>query len=559
MTPLLDLLSDENGKVRFQAAQALVDLGWKPSDDAQKARHSVALQDFSSTISCGDAAVDPLLLLLRDEDPALRLAALETISQIKSSRVFSPIINILKDENPHVRAVAVQALSRIGNPEALEPLSKLVRDSSWEVRSVLLDAFEHFDSSRAVDGLMILIRDETPDIRSRAAEILGKKGDLRAITALVIALVDEDFAVRTIAEQSLQNLDANWQKTEYAKGATSGLLPALKHRSEVICEKAADVLRAIGQTRAMNSFLTAETGITPNSAVPILANALKSHNRDLRQAAAEAFGRFGDQNAVEYLVEALMDEDQYVREAALYALNLLNWKPANDAEVVRKAVILQRWETAVLFDTLAFEPLILVLNSDNPETCTAAIEALGKIGDKRAIEPLVIMLQHPTKVVRTAAAIALRTLGWLPKDARESVRQAIELEDWMTVAQHGAASVEPLVALIKEQFENDSLREAASSALAGITDSHAVKSLIGYTRDGQIAEVVVRALTALIDANPGEMAEDDLRAITNVSNIFQFRYNFDVRYGKLVRAGLQEVDTSKLKKLAMQELARRGV
>lgn len=556
---LVEVLNDDDSQVRYQAAAALNELGWRHSDETQQARHTVALQQFQSAVALGEAAIDPLLQLLIDRDAGLRMAAVETLSQIGGVRITKPLIEILKDENPHVRAVAVQVLSRLGDVQAVEALTKMVHDKSWEVRSVVLDALETFNTSRCVDTYIVFLKDESADFRLRAVELLGNAGDVRAITPLVVALVDDDPAVRTASEQQLKKLDANWEKTEYAKGATAGLLPALKHNDDSIRERTADIFRLIGQVRAMNSYLTAEMGTSSNTAVPVLANALKGTNRDLRQAAAEALGRMGDQSAIEHLVEALSDEDQWVREAALYALNLLNWKPANDTELVLKAVILQRWETAVLFDAVAFQPLAMMLNSDNPETCKSVVAALAQIGDKRATEPLAEMMHHPNKGVRAATAQALRTLGWLPKDARESVMQAIELEDWSTVSQHGASAVEPLITTIKQNYQNQEVYEAAVSALVNITDGRAVKSLLAYSRDGQTADAVMKALANLVEHNAIDIESDDLRAMTTLNNIFQFRYTFDARYGTHVRSGMQEVDSSRLKKMAGQELARRGM
>ncbi len=558
ITPLLELLSDKEASVRQTAANALIELGWKPGTEEQQARHAVALQHFQEASSLGQSSVEPLLKLLQDKEAALRLAALEVLAQIGSPRIFNPILGVLKDENPQVRAVAAQVLSRLNDVRAIEFLAKLVKDTSWEVRSVVVDALEHCNSPERADAIIGFLNDESPDLRLRSCELLGKLEDKRAISALVAALVDADHTVRSAALRSLAELDKNWHLTEHAKAAVPAILPALKHHDDSIREQAADALRLIGQTRAMNSFLTAETGTASRSAVPVLIKALKATNRDLRQASAEALGRLGDASALGALVETLVDEDQWVREAALYALNLLNWKPANDTELVLKSVILQRWETAVLFDSVAFEPLVMVLNSEDPEVCKAAISSLAQIGDKRACEPLAAMLYHPHKQVRAAAAHGLRILEWLPRDAKESVIFAIELQDWKTASQHGAAAVEPLVGALKENFQNLELNAAVADALSNIMDGHAVRPLLSYSRDGQLSETIIVALTNIVEQNVGEVEDADLKALCALSNIFQFRYTYDERYGSYVRSGLQEVDTSRLKKQAAQELARRG-
>lgn len=556
---LVEVLNDEDADVRFEVATALTELGWRPSTDSQKALHAVAMRDFELAAQLGENSIDSLLILLKNPQSSLRMPALETLACIGGPRVVKPLIELLKDEDSQIRAVTVLALGRLADAQAIEPLARMVRDNCWEVRSIVLDALDNFQTPRSIEVLFAFLYDTSSDLRLRAIESIGKMGNPQGITALIGKLVDEDHTVSAAAETNLKILDANWEQTEYAKGATPGLLPALKHTDDAIQSKAADTLRLIGQTRAMNSYLAAETGTKSLASVPVLANSLRASNRDLRQGAAEALGRTGDSAAIEYLVEALSDEDQWVREAALYALNLLNWKPANDLEVVLKAVITHRWDNAVVFDSLALEPLVMMLNCDDPEVVKSAIGALAQIGDARAADPLTIMLQHSQKPVRTAAAQALRALNWLPSDAKQSVLQAIELEDWSTVAQHGASAVEPLVSAIKENYQNRELCEAAAGALANISDGKAVKTLLACSRDGQLAEAIINALTNLVEKNPGDIELDDLRAISSLNNIFQFRYSFDPRYGAYVRSGLQEVDSSKIKKLALQEVARRGL
>jgi hypothetical protein len=71
--------------------------------------------------------------------------------------------------------------------------------------------------------------------------------------------------------------------------------------------------------------------------------------------------------------------------------------------------------------------------------------------------------------------------------------------------------------------------------------------------------MIINALSNLVENNSADIEADDLKTMTTLSNIFQFRYAFDPRYGRHVRSGLQEVDSSKLKKMAGQELARRGI
>ncbi|MBA4149963.1 MAG: HEAT repeat domain-containing protein [Verrucomicrobia bacterium] len=555
---LVELLTDDSSKVRFEAATALNELGWRPANDLLQARHAVALHQFQAAAKLGEVAVEPLLLIMAEGDIGLRMAALETLAYIGGTKVLQPLCEVISDSNPHMRAVAVQALCTLAAPQAIEPLAKLSRDPSWEVRSVALDALEAINLPACVAPVSRFLKDETADLRMRAAELLGRLGERTAITPLIAAALDVNSAVRDTALVSLNKLDSAWEKSDYAKQATRDLLDALKHEESDVQKAAADLLRTIGQTPAMNSFLTAEVGAIPQGPMAVLAHGLKSTNRDLRQASAEALGQLGDQAAIPMMVKMLRDEDQFVREAAMYALNLLNWKPANDTDLVLRAVVLQQWETAVLFDALAVEPLVMVLESENVDVCRAAVESLGKIGHKRAEEPLSVMLGHYHKSVRTAAAHALRLMGWQPNDARDFALLAIELGDWETVKMQGEIAVAPLITQIKEHYHTPEFANDAMAALAEISDPRAVSTLLSYTRDGQIAETVMQALENIMDQAAGGIEVADLKTLAALNNLVQFRYAFDPKYGAYVRSGLQEVDSSKLKKLAGQELARRS-
>jgi HEAT repeat protein len=90
--------------------------------------------------------------------------------------------------------------------------------------------------------------------------------------------------------------------------------------------------------------------------------------------AAIELGEIGDSRAVEPLIKALGDKDEYVREAATKALGMIA-------------------------DVRAVEPLIEVLWDEDQLVHPSeyvryyAAEALGNIGDTRAVEPLIKLLK----------------------------------------------------------------------------------------------------------------------------------------------------------------------
>jgi HEAT repeat protein len=115
--------------------------------------------------------------------------------------------------------------------------------------------------------------------------------------------------------------------------------------------------------------------IRDDRAVEPLINTLKDHEQDVRQAAAEALGKLGDTRAVEPLIDTLKEDNQGMHDAVVAALVKIG-SPA-------VVVLISRLKDGV-------EPQVMA-------------EALGKIGDPRAVQPLLDYLD----IERKTAAYAL--------------------------------------------------------------------------------------------------------------------------------------------------------
>lgn len=140
-------------------------------------------------------------------------------------------------------------------------------------------------------------------------------------------------------------------------------------------------------------------------------------------AAALALGELGDRRATVPLIEALHDGDERVRMAAAAALARLG-----DPQAVKPIAGVARRSTEdfavrlvaleALENLKAVEPLIDILNDrgQNQHLRAIAAEALGRIGDVRAVGPLTASLDDPSfalfggMLVRRAARKALEAL-----------------------------------------------------------------------------------------------------------------------------------------------------
>jgi HEAT repeat protein len=95
------------------------------TDAAERERAVVALGKSNDP-----RAVRPLVVLLKDEDPNIRLGAIDALGQIRSGRSVDDLIGKLKDKNEDIaiRRRVVFALAAIRSTGAVRGLVEFVAD-----------------------------------------------------------------------------------------------------------------------------------------------------------------------------------------------------------------------------------------------------------------------------------------------------------------------------------------------------------------------------------------------------------------------------------------------
>ena len=108
----------------------------------------------------------------------------------------------------------------------------------------------------------------------------------------------------------------------------------------------------------------------------------------------------------------MKDEDSEVRQTVAEALEKI-WQPENDNEKAWYLVGKQAWSDSVMLGKPAIDPLIYVLRDRRSQNWfeEKAAEALGRIGDKRAVDSLIYSLKDGYPEVRYNATEALGRIG----------------------------------------------------------------------------------------------------------------------------------------------------
>jgi HEAT repeat protein len=185
---------------------------------------------------------------------------------------------------------------------------------------------------------------------------------------------------------------------------------------------------------------------------------------------------------LDLLEEGLKSQHETVRRAAAQALGRLGDARAVEPLIQALVDVDEKVREAAAqalgrLGEISLEPLIQALVDVDADVRRAAAQALGQLGDARAVEPLIQALEDMDADVRRAAAQALGRLG----DAR---------------------AVEPLIQALKDGTWR--IRRAAAQALGRLGDARAVKPLIQALEDEDVREAAAQALGQLGDARAVE-------------------------------------------------------
>lgn len=354
-----------------------------------------------------DRDVAGLLEALTDPDLDVRKQAVAALGDLGDERAVEPLLAALED--PALEAGAEAALGRLGAP-AVGPLVRLIHEKGRTTRAS--GALRRIDDERAVEPLLAALGDDDPAVRAGAACALGRTGSPEAVEALCDALEDPDPLVAVWSAEALARI-----------GDQRAVAPLVNRLKTHVSDAAAKALDDLGWTPADDAERTVhliakqryhEIAAIGEGAVEPLVAFLASAGRatswagvNTRKRVAGVLGELGDARAVEPLVQLLQDavsQDQTeLSGAAVAALSSIG-APAVD-------------------------PLIGVLVDPGQRRYARgyAAQALGAIGDPRAVEPLRAILDSGEDVPYAEGALDQLDLATRPADvvlSRRGLRPA---------------------------------------------------------------------------------------------------------------------------------------
>jgi HEAT repeat protein len=319
----------------------------------------------------------PLAELLHDPDPDLRIQVALALGDQPGPVAGRALVAALDDEHPNVRFQAIESLGRLRWSEAIDRLSAIAESGDFFLAFPAVDALAQIDDPRVAARLSALLDDEV--LAAPAAEALGRLGGAEVVQPLTRALDRPNPPVTALAT-AIATLHARYERL-YSGGEYIGS----EFRTAITPRGARGLIEAVGAAqgdarRALVLLLAwVPDGGAEDALVELLADA------DVRDAALETLVRRGGPRVVDALVARLSSDELDIQLAAIEGLGRLG-------------------------DRTAAPALAGLLGRDRALSVAAA-GALAHIGDASVMEPLFALLTHADAAVRQAAIGALNSLG----------------------------------------------------------------------------------------------------------------------------------------------------
>ncbi|TRO47571.1 hypothetical protein E2P65_04195, partial [Candidatus Bathyarchaeota archaeon] len=357
--PLLDHLRDERPEVCMRVAEALGKIDWTPRDDSDRVRFLLLKGSWVELAEMGEAAVEPMMEALGDQDKEVRSTAVRVLGRLGGRRAIDALTRVLEAEKDEsIRWNAVLILGGMGE-EAIGPLVLAMNDPVWEVRESAATSLANMGEA-AFQPLLRALESPHGYTRSRAASALGKMGDPRALGPIITLLGDRTDFVRWNAAEALGEIGdpaaagplgrtlldkdrgIQWQATlalgKMGEPGVQVLLRALEADGAYTRQDLIAALADLGEMRAVGLIVSALGSATKEvrwnaiialgklgdlSAVGPLAEFLADKDESFRGNAAKALGEIRDPSAVPFLLGALKDREPSVRGFVAEALGMI--------------------------------------------------------------------------------------------------------------------------------------------------------------------------------------------------------------------------------------------
>ncbi|MEB3342495.1 HEAT repeat domain-containing protein [Okeania sp.] len=203
---------------------------------------------------------EEMLPLLTSSEPSQRMMAARAFCELQDERAIPPLIKLLQDDCPLIRVSAAYALGRNPSPDAVEPLIKqLSLDFNGYVRKGIVWALGNCRDRRSLEPLVDALRTDIPAVRLWSASSLGQmaKVSYEVVVGGIPPLIeglrrDSMIVVRSNCAWAIGQLCRELPSNIVYAGAIDALIEALEEDEDMgVREDAKSSLLRVGDPRGL--------------------------------------------------------------------------------------------------------------------------------------------------------------------------------------------------------------------------------------------------------------------------------------------------------------------
>jgi HEAT repeat protein len=410
------------------------------------------------------------------------------------------LINALTVGSDDIRYEVVLALYDIADDRAANALIERLADTNISIRRLAIQALGKIGNPRAVEPIRALLNDDAPDVRATSAEALGRFEDPGSVPALLAAMHDEDKGVYKHTLLALAGIGDQ----RAADPLIAALLTDLNWEDR---QKVVEALGRMGDPKAIQVLMPHLSGIC-RRVDPRTDQASDDFYPGLADSAVQAMGRIG-KAALDPILNMISDlyrrsggfkDDPHFRDERHLA-------PCRFLMGAVQAL-------GIIGDRKALPALNRVLSSDHEELRNKTVQALGRIGEPESVEAIMKYaprsLETPFALGKIKSTGAMRALIRILES--EHIRFGLRSDVVNIIVEFGPRAVGSLLVLLKNAEEHN--RQAAAEALGRIKSAEAVEGLISALDDAQhsVQEAAAVALGRIgdvkaVDALMGKLSD----------------------------------------------------
>jgi HEAT repeat protein len=337
--------------------------------------------------------IEQLLSLLHDKKSEVRWTAIETLSLLGDFVPLDPLMAVLFTDTWNMKMATLRALKTLKKHPSLEQYRELFNDADWQLRQALIETLDAVRDPLFGSFLVDVLSDDHAEVRSAAIHALGDLAEDTPVALLLSVLHNGSSRSSEAAAESLGRLG------RYAP--IEDLMYSL-HKSET-CQNAAKALGMLGQYAPISSLIEATRASSPQ----------------IRIGAAGALGNLKNSLALDPLAMLLKDANEYVRRAAIEAIEEII-EPVSSSGLLDLSGYIRwhwRWKWIKKYQVLEGnikllkENIVSATKDKDPTIRMAAIRILAMLEDRLSLEPLLDALQDASYLIRREAIRALGMLG----------------------------------------------------------------------------------------------------------------------------------------------------